>query len=190
MNEIPLHQKTKCPSFSKAEFIKAIDKCCSLSTLGPNQISWSHLKALVNHDKCLDNIVNIENSCIDLRYWPCHFKKSMSIIILKPNKPFYNTLEIFQPIVLLNTLGKLIEKVISVRLQVYSITLNFIHPSQISSIRQQSTTDTSIYLTHLIYMEWIKSLYMSTLNFNTTQFFLLLNYQLFLKILSKTSFDS
>ena len=129
-----MHQKTEWPSFSKAEFIKSINKCYSLSTLGPGQISWSYLKTLINYDKCLDNIVNIENSCINLEYWFCHFKKSISIIILKLDKPFYNTLKTFQPIVLLNILEKLIEKVISVRLQVYFITSNFIHLSQMSGI--------------------------------------------------------
>jgi len=40
-----------------------------------------------------------------------------SIIISKPNKMAYNSLKMFQPIVLLNTLGKLIKKVISTRCQ-------------------------------------------------------------------------
>jgi len=60
----------------------------------------------------------------------------MSIIIPKLNKPFYNTPKTFQPIVLLNILEKLIEKIISVRFQVYSVTSNFIYPSQIGSIQQ------------------------------------------------------
>jgi len=58
----------------------------------------------------------------------------MSIIIPELNKLSYNTLKIFQPIVLLNMLDKLIKKVISVRLQVHSITLNFIHLSQMGGI--------------------------------------------------------
>ena len=73
------------------------------------------------------NIISIVNFYIDLGYWFSHFKKSMSIINLKPNKPSYNTSKIFQPIVLLNTIGKLIKKTISDRLQVYSIALDFIH---------------------------------------------------------------
>jgi len=56
-----------------------------------------------------------------------HFKKLLSIIILKLNKPLYNTLKVFFPI--LNTLGKIIEKAISKRLQVHTITLNFVYPS-------------------------------------------------------------
>ena len=55
-----------------------------------------------------------------------HFKKSISIIIFKSSKPFYNILKAFHPIVLLNTLGKLIKKAINNKLQV---TTNFIYPS-------------------------------------------------------------
>ena len=133
--------------------------------------------------------INIANSCIDLSHWPSHFKKSMSIIILKTNKSSYDISKTFQPIVLLNIIKKLIEKVISIRLQIYSITLSFIHSNQMDGIRQQLTTNANIFLTHLIHMGWIKSLHMSTLVFDITQFFLFLNYQFFLKILSKAGFD-
>jgi len=73
-----------------------------------------------------------------------------SIIILKPNKASYNTPRIFWPIILLNTLGKLIEKVISERLQFQLISNNFIHPCQLGRLKHQSTTDTGVVLTHLI----------------------------------------
>jgi len=68
-------------------------------------------------------------------------------------------------------LGKLIEKIISVRLQVYSITLNFIHPNQMGDIKQQSTIDASIYLTYHICMGWTKGFHTSTLMFDIAQFF-------------------
>jgi len=74
----------------------------------------------------------------------------MLIIILKPNKPFYNTPKAFCSIVLHSTLGKLIKKMISYRLQVYSITSNFIYTSQLGGIKQHSTIDAGIFLTHLI----------------------------------------
>jgi len=41
-------------------------------------------------------------------------------------------------------LGKLIEKGISNRLQVYSITSNFIYPNQLEDIKQHSIIDASI----------------------------------------------
>ncbi len=53
---------------------------------------------------------------------------SMSIIIPKPNKTLYDTPKMFRPIVLLNILGKLIEKVIRERLQLQALSKNVIHP--------------------------------------------------------------
>jgi len=50
-------------------------------------------------------------------------------------------------------------------------------------------TDASIYLTHLIQVKWIKGLHTSTFVFDITQFFLLLNHQFLLRILSKVGFD-
>jgi len=58
----------------------------------------------------------------------------------------------FHLIVLLNTLGKLIKKVIGKRLQYQSITLNFVHPYQLGSLKQCSIIDTDVLLTHLIYL--------------------------------------
>ena len=51
------------------------------------------------------------------------------IIIPKPNKSLYDLPKSFRPIVLLNTLGKLIQKVIGERIQFHVIANNFIHSS-------------------------------------------------------------
>jgi len=64
-----------------------------------------------------------------------HFKKSSFIIISKLNKLLYDTPKAFHPIMLLNMLGKLIEKVISKRLQVHTIGSNFVHLSQLEGIK-------------------------------------------------------
>ena len=128
----------------------AIDKCNNLFAPGPDRISWKHLKLVVRDDKCLENIVNIANACINLGYWLLYFKASLSIIIPKPKKVTYDFLKSFCPIVLLNMLGKLIEKVIGECLQFHLIANNFIYPNQLGSLKQCSTTDASLFLTHLI----------------------------------------
>ena len=74
----------------------------------------------------------------------------MLIIIPKPNKVSYNSLKMFQPIVLLNILEKLIEKVISKRMQVQAISLTFIYSNQVEGLKQRSLVDTGFYLIHLI----------------------------------------
>jgi len=97
------------------------------STLDSNYISWNYLKKVLDDAKYSTNIVNIVNSCISPSYWLSHFKMSLSIIIPKSLKSLYNISKVFCLIVLLNMLKKLIKNIISNRLQVHSITSNFIH---------------------------------------------------------------
>ena len=115
---------------------------------------------------------------------------SSSIIIPKPNKIAYNSLKMFQLIVLLNTLSKFIKKVISDRLQNQSITLNFIYPNQLDELKQCLTTNIGLFFIYLIYLGWIKGLQTSILAFDIAQFFLLLNHWLLPLILDKASFNS
>jgi len=62
--------------------------------------------------------------------------------------------------------------------------------TQIDSIKQQSTIDTGVFLTHLIYVGWLKGLYTSTLAFDVAQFFSSLNHHLLSLILNKAGFNS
>ena len=103
--------------FLKEEIQKCYKKCSNLSTLGSDHISWKHLKIIINNTKCLSNIIKIANVYINLIYLPSNLKKSTSTIIPNPNKVAYDSLKIFQPIILLNMLGKLMDKVIGERLQ-------------------------------------------------------------------------
>ena len=135
-----------------------INKCNNSSAPGPDRISWKHLEWVVKNNKCLEIIVNIANACINLGHWLLNFKVSLSIIIPKPNKVAYDSPKSFCPIVLLNTMRKLIEKVISKQIQYHLITNNFIHPNQLRGLKQWSTTDTDLFLTHLIWSRWVKNL--------------------------------
>ena len=114
--------------FSKEELKQAIAKYNDSSAPGPDRLSWRHLKFIIKQDKCSSNIINIANACINLGHWPDYFKQSSTIIIPKPNKLSYNHTKMFCPIILLNMLGKLIEKIIAERIQFTVMKNNFIHP--------------------------------------------------------------
>jgi len=58
-------------------------------------------------------ILSLANACLSLYHWPGHFKELVSVIIPKPGKLAYDISKIFRPIVLLNTLSKLIKKMIA-----------------------------------------------------------------------------
>ena len=128
--------------------------------------------------------------CIELGYWPSHFKRSTMIVIPKPNKKSYNLPKVFRPIVLLNTVSKLIKKVIRERLQFNTASNEFIHPSQLSGLKLKSTVDVGIALIYIIYTGWVKNLSTSTLAFDIAQFFPLLNHCLLFLIIRKAGFDN
>ena len=117
LDKIPSKPALEWTPFLKEKFKSAIAKCSNSSTSGLDRVSWKHLKCIVKDDLCLNIIVNITNTCINLGHWPSHFKMLLSIIISKSNKTFYNSPKFFCPIVLLNMLGKLIEKAIGERMQ-------------------------------------------------------------------------
>ena len=130
--------------FSREEFRITIANYNNVSTPGLDKLSWSHLKIILKDNEYLDIIIHIANAYIELGYWTLHFKRSTTIIILKPDKKSYDSPKSFKPIVLLNTVGKLIEKVIRERLQFAMAANNFIHSSQLSSLKLKSTIDMSI----------------------------------------------
>jgi len=98
------------------------------------------------------------------------------VIIPKPNKLSYDSPKLFRPIILLNTLGKLIEKVIGERIQFHVIANDFIYPSQLGGLKFKSTIDMGIALMHIIQLGWIKNCVTSTLTFDISQFFPFLNH--------------
>ena len=114
-------------SFAKQELINAIEKYNNLSAPGPDKLTWSHIKLIIKDEKSIAKLIDIANACIELEYWPSHFKLSITVIIPKPNKSTYNLPKLYCPIVLLNTIGKLFKKIIGEYLQFHTISNEFIH---------------------------------------------------------------
>ena len=190
LNEVERKPCQVWDPFSKFEFLFMILKYSDSSAPGPDKMSWRHWKIIIKNDECLSKIINITNACINLGHWPKYFKSSTTVVIPKPNKMAYDNPKAFQPIVLLNTLGKLVEKVIAKKLQFLVASNNFVHPSQLGGLKFKSTSDTGIALTHIIRAGWSKERSTSTLAFDISQFFPSLNHQLLVLILEKVGIDS
>jgi len=190
LDEIIDKSTSPWPLFSREEFRIAIANCNNASAPGPDKLSWSHLKIILKNNEYLDTIIHIANACIELGYWLSHFKRSTTIIIPKLNKKFYDSPKSFRPIILLNTVGKLIKKVIRERLQFAMAANDFIYLSQLGGLKFKSTIDVEIALMHIIQTGWVKNLSTSTLAFDIVQFFPSLNHHLFTLIMKKVGFDN
>ena len=150
LNKVEHKLSQRWSPFSRTEFKSAISKCNDSSAPGPDKLIWHYLKLIIKNDECLSNIIDIADSCINLEHWPKYFKISTTIVIPKLNKSLYDHPKAFHPIVLLNTLGKLIEKVVAERLQFIVMSNNFIHPSQLGGLKFKSTSDAGTVLIHII----------------------------------------
>jgi len=109
-------------------------------------------------------------------FWPDCFKTSKTVIIPKLGKPAYNIPKVFRPILLLNTLRKLFEKIIANRLQWEAAHFELLHPCQFGGVHQNSTEDRGSYLTHLVRAGWDRGYKTSIVAFDLAQYFPLLNH--------------
>jgi len=162
--------------FLEEKFTSVLTKCNNLSTSSPDKLAWKHLKHILKDLTCLKNIINIANIYLKLGYWPSYFKISTTIIISKLKKSSYNSPKSFRPIILLNILGKLIEKIIGDRLQFHMTSNNFIHQSKLSGLKFKSTSDVGMAFTHFICMGLVRNLPTSTFAFSISQFFPSINH--------------
>ena len=124
--------------FSMLELTQALHACSSTSAPGPNHITWGMLKTLTANPRIASLFLGLAEACIQLGHWPAHFKESLSVIIPKPGKPSYSTPKLFHPIVLLNTLGKLVEKMLSHRMQYDGVQHGTFQPNQFGGVSQHS----------------------------------------------------
>jgi len=136
--------------FSMLELTQALHACSSTSAPGPDHVTWGMLKHLSANPRITGPFLSIAEVCIQVGHWPAHFKESLSVIILKLGKVSYSTPKSFRPIVLLNTLGKLVEKMLSHHMQFDGVHHGAFQPNQFGGISQHSTEDAGVFLTHLI----------------------------------------
>jgi len=87
-------------------------------------------------------------------------------------------------------MDKLIEKAISNRLQFHLSANDFLDSHQFGGIFQRSTTNTGIYLTHLIRAGWLRQYHMSILAFDIAQFFPSLNHHFLSLCLKKAGLNT
>jgi hypothetical protein len=92
----------------------------------------------------------LANTCLQSGHWPAEFKASTMVVILKPGKQLYDTPKLFCLIVLLNTLGKMFEKMLSNRLQFKAAEHGVLHPNQFGGVCQSFTKDAGCFLTHIV----------------------------------------
>ncbi|CAA7267374.1 unnamed protein product [Cyclocybe aegerita] len=150
LDELPDEPVREWADFSEHELLSTLKGCSNSSAPGPDHVTWVHLKELLKDKHVLALFIVLANACLRVGHWPRIFKESLSVIVPKPNKPSYAVPKAFRPIVLLITFGKLIKKMIANRIQFDAVKHDIFHPNQLGGIRQRSTEDAGLILTHLV----------------------------------------
>ncbi|KAF8660768.1 hypothetical protein AX14_007331 [Amanita brunnescens Koide BX004] len=116
LNEIPQLETRSFPPISQKEIWDALRPTKNSSAPGPDHVTWRHVKLALAFPDVDAALATLFNKICFTGSWPTHFKDSISVIIPKPGKPDYSIPKAYRPIALLNTLGKLLTKVLANRL--------------------------------------------------------------------------
>ena len=121
--------------------------------------------------------------------WPTWFKQSTCVIIPKPNKPRYNVPKAFRPISLLNTIGKLLTKIIATRLQFDCLKYDILHPGQCGGVKKHATIDAGVTLASFVAESRELGLHSTACAFDIAQFFPSLSHKGCALILARFGFN-
>ena len=188
VEEIPALPARACPDIAATEIVDALRDVSTSSTPGWDHLHWRHLKLLLADVRVMGIIHAIYNAILRFGHWPAQFKRAVSVVIPKPYKDDYTRVKSYRPIVLLSTLGKLFEKVLSERLHFECQKFGILHPNQFGGTKAHSTVDAAACLVTHIRAGWRKNLVTTCLAFDVAQFFPSMNHDLLCRILERYGF--
>ena len=189
INRIPLREARSFPPISKKELWDALRPTTNSSAPGPDHIMWRHLKLALSIPETDDTLTTLFNKVCFTGTWPSHFKDSVSVIIPKPNKPDYSIPKAYRPIALLNTIGKLLTKILANRLQHNAAQFGLLHRDQFRGIQGHSTIDVGLILTDFISEHRERGWHTSVCAIDIAQFFPSLSHAVTGRILERLGFS-
>ena len=93
-------------------------------------------------------LLDLLSPLVTFRYHPPCLKHANGVVLDKPGKPSYDTPASFRIIVLLKTISKLLEKIMTVRISDMAWKAGLLHPNQCGSLPGLSTWDACATLIH------------------------------------------
>ncbi|KAF8668547.1 hypothetical protein AX14_006143, partial [Amanita brunnescens Koide BX004] len=171
LEPLPALPERTFPEFSCQEVHDAIALTGNNSAPGPDRITWELLKAAFQVNGAPEGLCHMFNHIRLSGVWPAWFKQSMCVIIPKPNKPRYNVPKAFRPISLLNTIGKLLTKIIAARLQFDCLKFDILHPGQCGRVIKHATIDAGVTLASFVAESRELGLHATACAFDIAQFF-------------------
>ena len=177
-----------CPflDISFREVDKHLWKTSNTSTPGLSRISYQALKWAWSLE--LDLILYVLRWSLRLGIHHDDWKKAIMVVIPKPNKPSYSVPKAYQPIQLLECLGKLLEKIVAKRLMFDCSHFDLIPAEQFGGVSGASCVDTGLSIVHDIKGAINRTLTASLLTIDVKGFFDNINHHRLAYTLHKMGF--
>jgi hypothetical protein len=153
------------------------------STLG---IGWSLLKK--GWDRVKDHLVDVFNACFLLGHHLACWKEAKVVAIPKPDKPDYSLPKAHWPISLLETMSKLLEKVVAKRMQHDIVAHKLIFTNQFRGCAHSSCLDVGLTLLHDVQSAHRAGLKAGILPFDVRGFFDNVNHDRMMAILENLGY--
>jgi hypothetical protein len=128
---------------------------------GPDGISFACLRKAF--DAIPEYLCQLYATLGEQGYQQHSWREATTVIIPKPNKPDYSAIKAYRPIALLNCLGKVLEKLMAMRLGLLAETYDILHEDQIGGRPKRSAIDAAMALMHDIESNAKKKLIMTAL---------------------------
>ena len=177
------------PPFSRQEIQDAVSLTSNSSAPGPDHVTWELLKRALQVNNAAEGLCHLFNQISSSGTWPSWFKESTCVIIPKPNKPKYNVPKAFRPISLLNTMGKLLTKIIATRMQFDCLKYDILHPGQCGGVVKHATIDAGTILASFVAESREQGLHSTACTFDIAQFFPSLSHKGCALILGRFGFN-
>ncbi|KAF8677922.1 hypothetical protein AX14_004740, partial [Amanita brunnescens Koide BX004] len=188
LDSLPQLPVREWPKISTQEISDMLKLTSNSSAPGPDFVTWHHLKQIFDMEGVSTAITLFFNNICDSGVWPSWFKELVSVIIPKPKKADYTVPKAYQPIALLNTMGKLLTKVLANRMQFDAAAYSLLHEGQCGGIRKHATIDASIVLLDFINTSRERGWHTSVCAIDVAQFFPSLNHGAVTRVLAKLGF--
>jgi len=121
----------------KEEIATAVAKCSPTSALGPDGIPYFTWKQVNRENPSI--LLEILSPLVSQGYHPASLKVSNGIVLDKPGKPSYESPASFRIIVLIRTVSKTLERIITSRLLLAARSKGMLNPNQCGSLPGLST---------------------------------------------------
>ena len=188
INATPQFDRREFPPISAAEVHEALNDTSDSSSPGPDKITWRILKKATWVNGAIEGLASLYNCSVESGTWPSWFKSSECVIIPKPNKLNYTIPKAYRPISLLNTVGKLLTKIVANCMQFDAAAHSLLHPGQCGGIRKHATIDTGVVLASFISNAKEAGLHTTACTFDISQFFPSLDHRITALILTRLGF--